>query len=166
MTRHRAIPRRVAAITVLIPALLLCFVQQESEFSKLQFLQGIWKMETSKGPIFEQWARVDGNTLHGKSYRLTESDTLLLEQLQLKRKSEGIFYIPVVRNQNDGQPVAFRLISSADNRFVFENKTHDFPQRIIYTLVQYDSIVARIEGISKGKEAGSEFYFKRVGKRR
>ncbi len=32
-------------------------------------------------------------------------------------------------------PVLFRLTASSDTQAVFENPTHDFPQRLGYTLV-------------------------------
>lgn len=113
-------------------------------------------------PLFERWERFDEVTLAGESFRISEDDTIRLESIRLVSRPEGIFYIPIVENQNDGQPVSFKLISSDDNKFVFENKQHDFPQRIIYSIVTKDSIVARIEGISKGKEASSDFYYRRI----
>lgn len=119
-------------------------------------------METSKGPLFEQWSRTDDNNLTGKSYRVTGTDTLILENIHLASSSDGIAYIPTVANQHDGKPVRFRLTQYDDSRFVFENPEHDFPQRIIYTVVTTDSLVARIEGISRGKPAFSNFYYKRV----
>ena len=131
-------------------------------FRRLLVLEGTWKMETRRGPLFEQWQKFDENTLRGMSYRISGNDTLLLERLELLSRPGGIFYIPAVINQNDGKPVSYKLVSSEGSRFVFENKEHDFPQRIIYSLVTSDSIVARIEGISNGKEASSDFYYRRV----
>jgi len=43
----------------------------------------------------------------------------------------------------------------------FENKKHDFPQRIIYSNIKSDSLYARIEGMDKGKYRAVEF---RMGK--
>lgn len=131
-------------------------------FRKLWALEGLWKMETSKGPIFEQWSKTDDSTLTGQSFRVNGADTLIIETIRLVQDRDGIAYIPAVTNQNDGKPVRFQLIGHENNRFTFENPEHDFPQRIIYTLITPDSLVARIEGLSKGKPAGSNFYFKRV----
>ncbi|HLT72019.1 MAG TPA: DUF6265 family protein [Cyclobacteriaceae bacterium] len=134
----------------------------DSIFSRLLILEGTWKMETRKGPLFEQWQKFDESTLRGLSYRISGNDTILLERLELVSRPDGVFYIPAVVNQNDGEAVSFKLVASENNRFVFENKAHDFPQRIIYSLVTADSIAARIEGISGGKEASSDFYYRRV----
>ena len=153
-------PRKILLLAIAF--LLTGSMISHRTFTQLLVLEGTWKMETRRSPLFESWQRFDKSTLQGLSYRITGSDTILLERLKLVRQSGEIFYIPAVINQNDGQPVSFKLISSDDNRFVFENKQHDFPQRIIYSIVTKDSIVARIEGISKGREASSDFYYRRI----
>lgn len=163
MTLYRFIPRRFLLLLPVAVALILSgSVPAGTVFTRLLVLEGTWKMETRKGPLFEQWQKFDENTLRGLSYRISGNDTLLLERLELVNRRDGIFYLPAVVNQNDGKPVSFKLVLSEGSRFVFENKEHDFPQRIIYSVVTADSIVARIEGISKGKEASSDFYYRRI----
>jgi hypothetical protein len=46
--------------------------------------------------------------------------------------------------------------------FTFENKEHDFPQRIIYRIINPDSVVARIEGVKNGKPGSFDYYYKRI----
>lgn len=141
---------------------LLASTFQADPFQSLLSLQGTWEMKTSRGSIFEEWTQTDDKLLQGKSYLLKGADTVLLERIQLKEDGKNVYYIPTVQNQNNQQPIAFTMISSSESRFVFENKQHDFPQRIIYRFVTTDSIVARIEGTKNGKEQSSEFYFKRT----
>jgi len=43
----------------------------------------------------------------------------------------------------------------------FENKDHDFPQRIIYKNTGQDSLYARVEGNDKGKFRKEEFAMRR-----
>jgi hypothetical protein len=43
---------------------------------------------------------------------------------------------------------------------VFENPSHDFPQRVIYRKVP-DGLLARIEGVINGKPRGEDYPFKR-----
>lgn len=163
MTLCKSIPRiLLLPLPIAVVLMLSGSVPTDSIFSRLFILEGTWKMETRKGPLFEQWQKFDESTLRGLNYRISGNDTIPLERLELVSRPEGVFYIPAVVNQNDGDAVSFKLVSSEDNRFVFENKAHDFPQRIIYSLVTADSIVARIEGISRGKEASSDFYYRRV----
>ena len=47
-----------------------------------------------------------------------------------------------------------------DDEVVFENPTHDFPQRIIYRKGADRSVTARIEGVIDGKARGVDFPFK------
>lgn len=157
-----------AVIYLLLPGLIIATVgavarhPEDSLFRKLWVLEGLWRMETGKGPLFEQWSRTDNSTLTGRSYRVNGTDTLILESIQLVNGPDGIDYVPTVPKQNDSMPVRFRLTQHENDRFVFENMEHDFPQRIIYSVVTADSLVARVEGISKGTPAGSNFYYKRV----
>ena len=67
-----------------------------------------------------------------------------------------------VPDQNNAQPVTFRLIPSEKGVFTFENKAHDFPQRITYSNPVKDSIHAWIEGMVDGKPKRVDFLYKRV----
>mgnify|MGYP006137909635 CR=1 FL=1 len=60
------------------------------------------------------------------------------------------------------EPAVFRSISVANDAVTFEDKAHDFPQRIIYRRVGADSVVARIEGTVRGQARGVDFPFARV----
>jgi hypothetical protein len=124
----------------------------------LYLLEGTWKMNTSKGVLFESWEKVSATELHGRSYRVHARDTVHLEEISLLEDKMGIHYVPIVKNQNNGQSVRFTMISSDSRRFVFENKNHDFPKRIIYHFITADSVVARVEGDGKG----SNYYFSRI----
>jgi hypothetical protein len=146
---------------MLLALTLLSFSMSTDRFKPLLTLEGTWVMQTRKGPLFEHWDKISDVELQSKSYRLNGKDTVLLEKVRLVEKEGNILYIPVVENQNNRQPVEFRLISVEKSKFTFENKQHDFPQRIIYNIVSGDSIIARIEGEKKGVVSGSDFYFKR-----
>lgn len=60
------------------------------------------------------------------------------------------------------EEASFKLVKLEKNLAVFENPEHDFPQRIIYKLEDGETLKARIEGKSKGKERGVDFPMKRV----
>lgn len=134
----------------------------EKEFKPLHDLAGLWKMETSRGAIYEEWKVTAADKLTGRSFRLNNADTVIMEQIELFLKDGSIVYSPIARGQNNGQAVPFKLTGNDDNRYIFENKEHDFPQRIIYQLVSKDAVNARIEGTLNGKERGSDFKYSRV----
>jgi Domain of unknown function (DUF6265) len=150
------------SIAVFIVVLLSAFTCQQDVFSELQQLSGTWKMDTKRGAIYENWIRTTKDEMQGKSFKLNGKDTVVLENVRLSKSSEGLFYIPVVSNQNEGKPVSFRMIDSKNKTFVFENKEHDFPQRVIYHIVSKDSVHAWIEGTKNGKEGRSDYFFKRI----
>lgn len=74
--------------------------------------------------------------------------------------------VPTYAPKPSGQAEArFRLASGSDSdgRFVFENKQHDFPQRIIYQRNTDGGLLARIEGERDGKSRAVDFPMKRAG---
>jgi hypothetical protein len=146
----------------IILALVSCSGKQESQtFARLKQLEGRWQAKDGTDTIYENWQLLSPQEMFGKSYFLTGKDTVWLEHTKLVENKRGIFYIPSVARQNRGRPVFFRLISSERQQFVFENKDHDFPQRIIYHLSSKDSVHAWIEGTRRGKPQRSDYYFVR-----
>lgn len=152
--------------TILLIVICTCTAHAQAfteiQFKPLHSLVGTWKMETARGVLYEAWQLSSNHQLAGKSYRIRNTDTVLLEQVDLRFKDGNILYIPVVRGQNNEQPVIFRLISITDDRYVFENKEHDYPQRVIYSILSKDSVHARIEGTKNGKDMSSDFRYTRV----
>lgn len=128
----------------------------------LSLLTGLWFVSDGEGGRYEEWSEMKGDSMTGKAYKLLDQDTLMSETITIKRDDTATWYIPVVRSQNQGLPVKFRLTGSADTAFTFENPQHDFPQRIIYRFVTKDSVVARIEGDVEGELQSIEFNLRRM----
>jgi hypothetical protein len=137
-------------------------VYSGNEFKPLHGLTGLWKMDSKRGVIYEEWQATGDNQLKGRSYKINGNDTVVLENVIISLQDDAIYYTPVVQDQNNQQPVLFKLISYNNNRYVFENKEHDYPQRVIYELVSAKVLHARIEGSKNGKESGSDFNYSRV----
>jgi hypothetical protein len=137
-------------------------VYSAKEFKPLHGLTGLWKMNGKRGALYEEWQVGGDNQLKGRSYKIKNNDTVVLENVIISLQDSAIFYTPVVRDQNNQQPVPFKLISYNNNRYVFENKEHDYPQRVIYELVSANELRARIEGIESGKESASDFIYNRM----
>ena len=89
------------------------------------------------------------------------NDTVFSESISLELRENELFYIPTVGDQNNAQPINFKFISIENNEIIFENKEHDFPQRIIYKNPESDSLYARVEGNDNGKFRKEEFFMKR-----
>ncbi|TBO41538.1 DUF6265 family protein [Pedobacter kyonggii] len=135
---------------------------QKAPSRTFAFALGSWEMQTPKGKIVELWSQNPDKTLSGKSYRInTKGDSLLTESLRIKKIGKEIFYCSTVTGQNGGKETCFKLISTKDEIYVFENKTHDFPQRIVYQNQGKNEMLAWIEGELNGKTRKSEFRYKR-----
>lgn len=135
---------------------------QKAPSKSFAFVLGTWEMQTPKGKLVEQWTQNPDKTLRGKSYRINaKGDSLLSETLQIRNIGKETFYCSTVNGQNEGKEVCFTLISTKDRTYVFENKTHDFPQRIVYQDKGKKEMLAWIEGELNGKSRKSEFKYVR-----
>ena len=128
-----------------------------SKLGKTSWLIGEWEGTTDGIAVTEIWKKASGNLLLGRSFSLKNSDTISSEHIELKLQDDTVFYIPKVKNQNQGQIVKFALTSYTDQTLIFENPMHDFPQKITYQLVNNDSLVAEISGINKGQMQSEKF---------
>ena len=135
---------------------------QKAPSKAFAFILGSWEMQTAKGKIVEQWTQNPDKTLSGKSYRINANgDSLLTETLKIKKIGKDTFYCSTVTGQNEGKETCFKLINTKDETYVFEDKTHDFPQRIVYQNQGKNDLLAWIEGELNGKSRKSEFRYKR-----
>ena len=132
------------------------------KFRQLYALEGVWLMKTKKGFIGEEWKKVDSNYLQNRGFMIRGADTIINERVALRNKKDGIYYTSTVEDQNNKQPVDFKLTSSDNGIFIFENKTHDFPKRIAYQLVTKDSLFAWIDGGPEQPGKRSSFGYNRV----
>ena len=132
---------------------------QESDLGDLLWLEGEWQRETRAGTALERWARA-GSGLAGEGVTLRGDESVHTESLLLVEMGDSLLFVawPV---QNP-YPVAFPLVSRENGGFVFENTTHDFPQRITYSRTADDALTVTIEGPGEdGEPQQVEFHFVR-----
>jgi len=97
------------------------------------WLTGTWEMRRSAGGNrLEIWTQKNDESLTGKGLRIEEKDSFLLEKIELVYRDDQFWYIPTVSDQNNGEPIEFKLSKTEGSIYTFENPNHDFPQRIIY----------------------------------
>ena len=132
-----------------------------TEIKDFDGMAGCWEQrnEAKKLLISEQWMSPAGTSILGMGRTVKEGKTTDWEFMRIEQRADGIFYVAKPKENND--ETAFKLISSDLNQVVFENKEHDFPQRIIYKL-QGTKMIGRIEGNNNGKFLGIDFPFDRV----
>lgn len=133
------------------------------QLAGMNWLIGKWENNSPDGYSTEIWEQKNDSVYSGTSYFVIPSgDTVSSETISLQQNAENVYYIPTVKNQNDGQPVKFTLTSATDTMLVFENPEHDFPNKITYTRINQDSVVAQISGTMDGKANSMLFPFKKV----
>ena len=128
----------------------------------LNFIAGCWEIRKPDRElrIEEHWLAPAGGTMIGVSRSVRSGKTTGWEYMRLEAKERGIFFVSKPRENKE--EAYFRLKESRTGYAVFENLDHDFPQRVIYSLAEKDSLSARIEGMQNGKPSGIDFPYKRV----
>ena len=145
--------------------LLSAFIQPADNkkiFKQLCTLEGSWIMKTSKGFVGEEWGKVSDKHLQNRGFIIKGVDTIVTETVALQHRENGIFYTSTVNGQNNQQPVSFTLTSANKGVFIFENPTHDYPERITYQLVSRDSLYAWIDGGKDQPENKTSFSYARA----
>jgi hypothetical protein len=127
----------------------------------LGWIAGCWESVSKNGTtiIAEQWMKPLAGSMFGMSRTVKSGKLSAYEYLRIVEDDQGINYIS--RPSQNKVDTAFRLTTSKPGEVVFENLSHDFPQRIIYRLDQ-TNLHARIEGPRNGKVSGIDFPMKRV----
>jgi hypothetical protein len=105
------------------------------------------------------WNRPAGGLMMGTSQTVRDGRTVEYEFLQVRGGEDGVYYIARPSGQKEA---AFKLAEVTPQSAIFENKQHDFPQRIIYRLGAAGALVARIEGVENGAARGVDFPMMRV----
>ncbi len=150
------------ALVLLFFYLYSCKPASPSLIKKAGWLMGTWECKIQGASIYETWIKVNEQEFFAKSYALQNNkDTLVFEEIRLVHEHDSLFYIPLVRNQNNHLPVRFSQKLVSATILAFENPGHDFPQLITYTYLGNDSLLAEISGIEKGKGKKEFFAMKR-----
>jgi hypothetical protein len=82
----------------------------------------------------------------------------LIEHMKITTEPAGVTFTAILPNQ---PPTPFVLLPGKDGEAVFENKAHDFPQRVFYRRCGED-LCAGIEGLVKGEARRQEWRYTRV----
>jgi hypothetical protein len=143
---------------IALSALAALWVQEQPTLKDFAWLAGSWEGSTGDAVFEEHWTTPAGGLMIGMG-RLAKGDkTVFYEFLKLEESKDGIRYKVTVGEQPE---VAFKLVRWKDKEAVFENREHDFPQRILYRREKDGSVTARIEGDRGGRLVGEDFKLKR-----
>ena len=135
------------AILILGLAAAVLVKDHSGEYQHLQWLLGSWQFDNGKNVFTENWSRAGEDLFLGNNFTLRGSDTVFYENVRLEILRDTLCYN--VTPKGAATPTAFRLASLTTDKAVFENPTHDFPQRITYHHIAPDSLHAFVEGPGK-----------------
>ena len=131
-----------------------------SPFDKLGWMQGCWMATGAEKGTVEQWTSSEGGSMFGLSRTVKGGKTMEFEFVQIREVARG--QLAYIAQPSGLPPVTFPLARQDGGAFVFENLAHDFPQRVIYRPDGAQGMMARIEGMSKGKLKGIDFPMQRI----
>jgi len=131
----------------------------EPDVSRLSWMSGCWIQIRANGRIEEQWMAPGGGVMLGMSRTLKDGKVREFEFLRIAPGPDGkLGFIA----KPSGQPEAtFPLKEITEDTVVFENPTHDFPQRILYKRVDARTIIGRIEGQIGGHARSMDYPYTR-----
>jgi hypothetical protein len=96
----------------------------------LAWMSGRWETSAGENWTEEQWSAPRAGVMLGYSRTGAGGTMGEFEYIRLQAGPDGV---PVYMPQPGGRPpVLFRLVASGPTSAVFENRAHDYPQRIAY----------------------------------
>lgn len=127
----------LAVVSALIVTLTYKFAYQSNEFDKLRdHFKG--KFENIENQIIEIWDS-NGSKISGESIKY--NNRIQLEKLSILELEDDIYFAAKPRKSK--RYTFFKLIESGNSDFIFENKSHDFPQYISYSFVS-DTLITKV----------------------
>jgi hypothetical protein len=124
----------------------------------LSWMTGSWSGVSGQVEMEEHWTAVKGGSLFGIHRDVREGRTVSFEFMRIQQAAQGITFWA----SPGGKPaVPFRAIEVTSDRVTFENKEHDFPQRVIYWIASDGMLHAKIEGMMNGKLESEEWSWKK-----
>lgn len=137
-----------------------CNSNSKKKYEKLEelsWLIGDWSNKSDDGILIENWKRNNDSTYIGKSFYIRGKDTLHNESIELVQNVDALFYIPIVKGQNNDEPISFKLVEENEKSFIFKNNSHDYPQTIEYIKINDKQLNAIVSGTQDGKTTSDTY---------
>ena len=133
--------------------------EQSLPIERMAWLQGCWESSSSQRTVEEQWMAPRGGIMLGMGRTVRGSTLVEYEMVIIREQGNQFAY----EAHPSGQPSAVFLSGIvSDSMIVFENPTHDFPQKIGYQRTTPDALLAWIEGTERGQKRRVEFSYQRT----
>jgi len=130
---------------------------EKDKIKLADWLIGTWENKSEDGVLTESWQKVNDSTFTATSYFIKNNDTLHAEKITLAQKGEMLLYSAAVNGQNNDKAIDFGSTTESENKLVFENPSHDYPQKITYSKGANNTLTAEISGNLQGKMTKEKF---------
>lgn len=130
-----------------------------SPLASLAWISGSWTGTQGEMTTEEHWTDPTGGLMLGMNRARRGDRVVMFEFLRIVARGDSIFYIALPRGRGE---TPFPLKERTDKRVVFENLTHDFPQRILYWQDKPGELHARTEGTMDGKAVSEEWVWRKA----
>jgi hypothetical protein len=141
-------------------ALLVFSLAAHADLSDLKWMVGCWAQDGQDPGSVELWIAPVGGSMLGMNRTVTDGRTVAFEYLRIVEREDG--GITLVASPSGQETARFQLVSMSEREVTFENPDHDFPQRIIYRLIDRSRLHGRIEGLIDGEERSADFPMTRM----
>jgi hypothetical protein len=128
------------------------------DVARLAWMAGTWSQEKDGVTVRETWLPPIGGAMAGAGQTNRPGKPAFIENVKITAEPAGATFTYMPPGQ---PPTAFVLLPGKDGEAVFENKAHDYPQRVIYRRCGAD-LCARTEGMVKGRLESEDWRYKRV----
>lgn len=156
---------RIAPLFLLGLIIASCATIQESHsetpagpLASLVWMAGRWVGESDGVRMEEYWTDPIGSVMVGLHRDVPPGGRVFFEYLRIVSREDGVFYIAQPKG---GPPTEFKLVNQEPQRAVFENPTHDDPQRIVYRLDADGRLRAEVHGKLDGTGGRSAWSWER-----
>ncbi|MEO8113771.1 MAG: DUF6265 family protein [Phenylobacterium sp.] len=129
-----------------------------AEVAGLDWMAGAWVQEKAGGAVREMWLAPRDSAMAGVTLTTRPGRPPVAEYAKITVEPAGVTFTALVGGQ---PPTPFVLLPGEAGEAVFENKTHDFPQRVFYRRCGED-LCAGIEGTVDGKPQRQEWRYRRA----
>ncbi|HEX8516126.1 MAG TPA: DUF6265 family protein [Bacteroidia bacterium] len=132
----------------------------KADINSFSWLSGEWVGKYDSVPVFEQWKAADGKIMYGRGGVRTAKDTVFTENIRIEEREDGLYYLATLKGAE--APVEFKFTEFKNDTAVFENPTHDFPQRVLYVKNTDGTFYAQVDGKYEGKYIKEGFLYRRA----
>lgn len=150
----------ITAILLLSPSLTAA-QSKALKLAEVSTMSGCWEQRVDEKKIVttEIWTAATGGVMLGMNLTARDGKASTWEYMRIEQRGDGLVFVS--RPKENPTETEFTLIKSTADSIVFENKAHDYPQRVMYT-ISGDRLHGRVEGDMNGKLTAFDFPMVRV----